>query len=112
MMHRIRGVTTKATHKNPAKVSSEKVSASPRQSAVVKERSNPLVNDADVETLVHDLGQMIEAARRHVAVAANSALTTLYWQVGHRVSTEALENRRAEYGARIVAALGRQLETR
>jgi predicted nuclease of restriction endonuclease-like (RecB) superfamily len=100
------------TFLRPAKMSSEKVSASPRQSAVVKEGSNALVNDADVETLVHDLGQMIEAARRHVAVAANAALTTLYWQVGHRVSTEALENRRAEYGARIVVALGRQLEAR
>jgi predicted nuclease of restriction endonuclease-like (RecB) superfamily len=105
-------VTTKATRKKPAKVSSEKVSAPPRQSAAVKERSNILVNDADVETLVHDLGQMIEAARHQVAVAANASLTALYWKVGHRVLTEALEDRRAEYGARIVAALGRQLETR
>lgn len=103
---------TKATRTKPAKVTSKKVSALPRQSAAAKERSNVLVNDADVETLVHDLGQMIEAARHQVAVAANASLTTLYWQVGHRVCTEALEDRRAEYGARIVAAIGRQLETR
>ena len=34
---------------------------------------------AHVAVLVRDLGQMIDAARRQVAVAANAALTTLYW---------------------------------
>ncbi|MEA3179642.1 MAG: hypothetical protein QOI59_3165 [Gammaproteobacteria bacterium] len=76
------------------------------------EHNNAIVNNADVDTLVHDLGQMIEAARHHVAATANASLTTLYWQVGHRVRTEALGGRRAEYGARIVAVVGRQLETR
>lgn len=47
-----------------------------------------------------------------MAVAANAALTTLYWQLGHRVRTQVLEGQRAEYGAQIVAAVGRQLETR
>lgn len=36
----------------------------------------------------------------------------LYWQLGKRVQAEVLEGRRAEYGARIVAAVGRQLEAR
>jgi hypothetical protein len=63
-------------------------------------------------TAALDLGKMIEAARQQVAQAANAALTTLYWQLGYRVPTEVLEGRRAEYGAQIVAALGRQLETR
>ena len=65
-------------------------------------RSNVRPVDADVDTLARDLGEMIETARRQVAVAANVSLTTLYWQVGHRVRTEALDDRRAEYGARIV----------
>jgi predicted nuclease of restriction endonuclease-like (RecB) superfamily len=47
-----------------------------------------------------------------VAAAANAALTALYWQMGHRVHTEVLDGRRAEYGAQIVAAVGRQLEAR
>ncbi len=55
---------------------------------------------------------MIDAARQQVAVAANAALTTLYWQIGHRVLTEVLDGRRAQYGAEIVAAVGRQLEGR
>ncbi|RYF17457.1 MAG: DUF1016 domain-containing protein [Oxalobacteraceae bacterium] len=50
--------------------------------------------------------------RRQVARTANVALTTLYWQLGHRVQAEVLEGRRAEYGTQIVAALGQQLEAR
>jgi hypothetical protein len=74
-------VKTKATHKKPARLPDEKVSASPRQSVPLKGRSNVLTDDADVDTLVRDLGEMIESARRRVAVAANVSLTTLYWQV-------------------------------
>ena len=55
---------------------------------------------------------MIESARRQVAVAANAALTTLYWQLGRRVLTEVLHGQLAEYGAQIVAAVARQLEAR
>jgi predicted nuclease of restriction endonuclease-like (RecB) superfamily len=55
---------------------------------------------------------MIEAAQRQVSFAANASLTTLHWQVGHKVRTEALEGRRAEYGEQVVIGLGRQLETR
>ena len=45
-------------------------------------------DDAVIASLAIDLGAMIEAARQQVAIAANAALTTLYWQVGHRVRTE------------------------
>jgi hypothetical protein len=51
-------------------------------------------------------------AQRQVAVTANAALTTLYWQIGRRVRTEVLEGRRAEYGAKLVATLGHQLQPR
>jgi predicted nuclease of restriction endonuclease-like (RecB) superfamily len=67
---------------------------------------------AQIATLVGDLGRMIEEARQQVAVAANAALTTLYWQLGQRVRTEILGGQRAEYGEQIVAAVGRELEGR
>jgi KaiC/GvpD/RAD55 family RecA-like ATPase len=78
----------------------------------VQERANPTTLDVSVESLVRDLGQMIETAQREVAVAANVSLTTLYWEVGKHVRTEALEGRRAEYGGQIVAALGLELQSR
>lgn len=66
--------------------------------------------EADVEILVRELGTLIDAARKQVSVTANAALVTLYWQLGHRVRTEVLEGRRAEYGAEVVLAVGNQLE--
>ena len=64
------------------------------------------VEGSAISALVRELGSMIDAARKQVASAANAALTTLYWQIGHRVRTEVLAGQRAEYGAEIVAAAG------
>jgi hypothetical protein len=55
---------------------------------------------------------MIEAVQRQVTTVANVALTTLYWQIGHRVHTAVLDGKRAEYGAQIVATASRQLAER
>lgn len=80
---------------------------------LAKRRSASVVGNADdatLTTLVTDLGRLIDGARQQAAVAANAALTTLYWQIGTRVRVEVLDGRRAEYGAEIVSAVGRQLE--
>ncbi|OIP33291.1 MAG: hypothetical protein AUK27_10890 [Deltaproteobacteria bacterium CG2_30_66_27] len=61
--------------------------------------------------LATDIRQLIAVARRQVAQAVNAGLTTLYWQIGTRIRQDILKNKRAEYGAEIVATLGRQLET-
>jgi predicted nuclease of restriction endonuclease-like (RecB) superfamily len=75
-------------------------------------RQSQAPDSAHVTSLVRDLGALIDGARKQVAVAANAALTTLYWQIGNSVRTQVLEGRRAEYGGEIVAAVGRQLEVR
>ena len=75
-------------------------------------KASSQAGDAEVTALVRDMGAMIEGARKQVAVAANAALTTLYWQLGRRVRAGVLEGRRADYGAQIVSAVGRQLEAR
>lgn len=59
--------------------------------------------------LVADIRQMIEGARQQVAQAVNAGLTALYWQIGTRIRQDILKERRAEYGAEIVATLSRQL---
>ncbi len=61
--------------------------------------------------LAADVRQIIAVARRQVAQAVNAGLTALYWQIGSRIRQDILKNKRAEYGAEIVATLGRQLET-
>ncbi|OJH41977.1 PDDEXK nuclease domain-containing protein [Cystobacter ferrugineus] len=107
---------TKRPSKMPRTVGSKKVAAPLRQSpSTAIEKATPVSGaqiEADVVGLVRDIGAMIDAARKQVSVTANAALMGLYWQIGQRVHTEVLEERRAEYGAQIVSAVGRQLEAR
>lgn len=60
--------------------------------------------------LLGEVRQLIEASRAELAVTVNSALTTLYWQIGQRIRNEVLQGERAAYGEQIVSALSRQLE--
>ncbi len=59
--------------------------------------------------LVADVRDMIRQARAGVARAVDSGLVTLYWHVGRRIREDILKARRAEYGEKIVSALGTQL---
>ncbi len=63
-------------------------------------------------SLLTDVRQMILQAREGVARAVDSSLTILYWNVGQRIRLDILKEKRAEYGAEIVSALGRQLEAK
>jgi hypothetical protein len=105
-------MTARTKRPKTTRAAREKVRAPRRQSTDTKVRVNISTNDAYVELLIRDLGEMIEGARHQVAIAANASLTTLYWQVGRRVRAEVLEGRRAEYGEKLVATLGRQLQSR
>ncbi|MBZ0234867.1 MAG: PDDEXK nuclease domain-containing protein [Deltaproteobacteria bacterium] len=94
----------------PRKKSAAPTRRSSRSPATVTKPSE--FGDLDVPALVHDLGTLIDDARKGVAVTANAALTTLYWQIGRRIHGEILHARRAEYGGHIVSAVGRQLQAR
>jgi len=59
--------------------------------------------------LLADVRELILQARAGVARAVDSGLLTLYWHVGRRIRKDILKEKRAEYGERIVSALGRQL---
>jgi DUF1016 N-terminal domain len=67
------------------------------------------VSPTKSKTLLGDLRQLIAEARQDVARQVNSALVLLYWRVGQRIRQDILKEKRAEYGGRIVSALGRQL---
>jgi hypothetical protein len=90
---------TRLPRKKPATKGAMAVSSRSRASSARGRASPTAPNDAAVAALAIDLGKMIEAARQHVAVAMNAALTTLYWELGQRVRTAVLDGRRAEYGA-------------
>jgi predicted nuclease of restriction endonuclease-like (RecB) superfamily len=61
-------------------------------------------------SLFGEIQELIEQSRQQVAVAVNSAMTVLYWQIGKRIN-EAIEgkNRSELYGKEVVATLWRQL---
>ena len=59
--------------------------------------------------LIRDLRKLITTAREQVARQVNEELITLYWMVGKRIREDVLESKRAQYGKRIVSALGREL---
>ena len=60
--------------------------------------------------LLTDLRELIHAARISTARLIDEQLCALHWQIGTRIRREILKDQRAEYGARIVSAVGRQLE--
>lgn len=63
----------------------------------------------DDARLLAELRSLIEASRRHVARAVNSAMVLTYWSVGDRIRREVMGEARAEYGKRLVSRLAKQL---
>lgn len=66
-----------------------------------------LLVGADV--LLKELRGLIAGTRERAASAVNTALVSLYWEVGHRIRTEVLKSSRATYGDEIVPTLSAQL---
>lgn len=59
--------------------------------------------------LLLEVRGLILSARENVARAVNAGLTLLYWEIGNRTRRDVLQEKRAEYGERIVSALRTQL---
>jgi len=59
--------------------------------------------------LISDVRQLIESARKRVAITVNAELTMLYWRIGERIHKEMLKGKRAVYGVEIVPTLSAQL---
>jgi hypothetical protein len=78
-----------------------------KKKAALKTTEVPVVKfDA---ALVTDVRHLILNARQQVARAVDSGLVVLSWSIGQRIRKDILQEKRAEYGTRIVSALGRQL---
>jgi predicted nuclease of restriction endonuclease-like (RecB) superfamily len=87
------------------------MSPKPRQPIVKKAAlAKTAPKRALADPLLTDLRQMIAEAREQVGRTVNAGLTLLYWEVGTRIRKDILQDARAEYGGKIVSAVGRQLE--
>ena len=55
--------------------------------------------------LLPEVREMILTARERLARQVDSGLVTLYWSLGRRIRQDVLQEKRAEYGGRIVSSL-------
>ena len=61
--------------------------------------------------LLTDVRELILATRQTVAQGVNSALVLLYWNIGQRIRTDILKEKRAGYGEKIFHTLCGKLTT-
>ncbi len=59
--------------------------------------------------LFADIRQLIEQSRQKVAVTVNAEMSMLYWHIGKRIKEDVLQNKRAEYGKKVISTLSQQL---
>jgi hypothetical protein len=56
-----------------------------------------------------DIRGLIDASKKAVSVTLNTEVTSIYWNIGNRINTAILKNKRADYGKQIIATLWRHL---
>ena len=84
--------------------------ASARNAPVKPKRSTgAIVRTKPPSVLTSDLRELILSSRQAVARGVNAALVILYWQVGRRIRTDILSEKRAEYGEEILPTLSAKL---
>ncbi len=68
------------------------------------------MNEITNNKLFEQIKNLIEQTKNNVAIAVNSSLTIMYWEIGNKINQDILNNQRAEYGKEIVVTLSRQLQ--
>ena len=68
------------------------------------------MNEITNNILFEQIKNLIEQTKNNVAIAVNSSLTMMYWNIGKLINDEVLQNKRAEYGKEIVATVSQQLQ--
>ncbi len=72
--------------------------------------SQPLLVDSTF-LVVEVKHHLIQSAKQSAAIAINTELTLLYWQLGKRLANKALKGERAEYAQYIIRNLAFDLST-
>jgi len=61
--------------------------------------------------LFNDLVQIIEHGKNQLAKQVNSTIALVYWHIGKRINEHVLDNKRAEYGKKILSPVATKLAT-
>ena len=62
--------------------------------------------------LFEEISSLIEQARNSIYANAKKSTVLLFWNIGRRISSDVLKNKRAGYGKQIVSAMATQLTER
>jgi predicted nuclease of restriction endonuclease-like (RecB) superfamily len=82
--------------------------AGSQEDGIVKSKRAVVV--AGAPRILPEIRHMIEAARQHVAAAANLTMVNLYWNIGRVITQDIQKNeKRAGYGDQMIEELGRRL---
>jgi predicted nuclease of restriction endonuclease-like (RecB) superfamily len=92
--------------KTTARKSQPKSAKAPTAVALARNVSRTAASPA---ALLSEVRELILQTRQTVAQGVNSALVLLYWQIGQRIRTDILKEKRAEYGERIFHSLSGKL---
>ncbi len=92
--------------KTTAAQSRPKHATAPAAVASAPKVSRPAASPA---ALLSEVRELILQTRQIVAQGVNSALVLLYWQIGQRIRTDILKEKRAGYGEQIVHTLSAKL---
>lgn len=67
------------------------------------------MKDIQHNHLLNSIVPLIDKARQRVAIAVNSELALLYWNMGKQINQDILNNARADYGKTVISELSKQL---
>jgi len=61
------------------------------------------------QILFNKISNLIEQSRHAIYIHANGTTIKMYWEIGKYINEDILENKRADYGKKIVSHLATQL---
>jgi predicted nuclease of restriction endonuclease-like (RecB) superfamily len=73
------------------------------------QQSKKATTVATKDELFGDVCRIIDKGRHKLATTANAGICLLYWQVGSRIKTEILKDKRAAYGKQVIKKLSDDL---
>ena len=60
------------------------------------------IENSQHNKLLNDIVQLIHHGQQRVATEVNSTIVLLYWSIGKRINDELLDEKRGEYGDKVI----------
>jgi len=78
-------------------------------SLIKNENTDITIIENSGQILFDKISNLIEQSKRAIYIHANATTIRMYWEIGRYINEDILENKRADYGKKIVSHLATQL---